>query len=84
MREVLSLRLSDEEHAAIELAAKREGLRPSEFLRRAGPMVAHRLRPAAKPKPRPAAPLQPPKVGGPHVTRTYRSFAEYRNGGVGV
>ena len=28
----------------------------------------------------PRAPPQPPKDNGAHVTRTYRSFAEYRSG----
>lgn len=80
-REVVSLRLSDEEKAAIELAAKREGLRPSEFLRRVGLMVAHRLREASRPEPRPAKAPEPPKDDGPHFTITYPSFEAYRNRG---
>jgi hypothetical protein len=80
-REVVSLRLSDEERAAIELAAKREGFSVSEFLRRAGLMVAHRLREASKPKPRPVWALEPPRDEVAHVTRTYRSWFEYANRG---
>lgn len=83
-REVVSLRLSAEEKGAIEEAARERRITPSDFLRQAALLVAHRLREAAKPKPVPvrAAP-DPPADDGPHVTRTYRSLAEYKQGGFG-
>ena len=85
-REVVSLRLSGEEKAAIEAAARSRRITPSELIRQAALLVAHRVAEAAK-KPKPKAVVvepDPRRDPGPHVMRTYRSFAEYRSGGGGV
>jgi hypothetical protein len=84
-RSVVSLRLSDAEREVVEAAALRERITPSEFLRRAALLVAHRLSEATKPKPRTVpAPPPEPEDDGPHLTRTYSSFDEYQHGGFGA
>jgi len=84
-REVASLRLNEEERAAIEAAARRERITPSEFLRSAALLVAHRLAEAAKrpkPKPKPVeVEPEPRRDSEPHVTTTYPSFEADRNRG---
>lgn len=81
-RSVVSLRLSDAEREAVETAAQKRRITPSEFLRQAALLVAHRLTEATKPKIRPveAPPPEPLEDDGPHLTRTYRSLEEYRAG----
>jgi hypothetical protein len=79
---VVSVRLSGEEKAAIDAAARQQGVLRSDFLRRAALVVAHRLVEAAKPKPKPAElKREPRREPGPHFTTTYPSFEAYRNRG---
>jgi len=88
-RKVLSLRLSDDEKNAIASAAATQRITPSEFLRQAALLVAHRLAEAAKPKPRPFAVRKrsgvPGPIDEPHVFRTWtgEAYLAHRRGGFG-
>jgi hypothetical protein len=81
-RDVVPLRLSSDEKAAIERAARNRRLTLSEFLRQAALAVAYRLSETAS-SPREdgaeARPPDPPKrPDGRHVVTTYASFEEYQ------
>jgi hypothetical protein len=90
-RDVLAVRLSDDERKALERAAAKGRITLSAFLRWAGLLMAQRLEHADDREPEPARvrPVKapPPAVAvphlgnppfEPHVVNTYASFEQYR------
>jgi hypothetical protein len=81
-RDVCAVRLSADERAAIEKAARRQRLTLSEFLRRAALVVAYRVGREVESRPKPPEPeperasLFPPAAA---VVNTYSSFEAYRS-----
>ncbi len=87
-RDVLTLRLSDQEREKIAAAAAKERLTLSEFLRRAALLIAHRLElPRVEPETENVRSPNPPEIPankaastppGRHVFNTYHSLEQYR------
>jgi len=81
-REVVPLRLAEDEKAAIAKAAAALKITVSEFLRRAALLAAFRLDERTKPAPSPPEPKwEPPAVPvtpTPHYSATYSSWEQYQ------
>lgn len=88
-RDVLSLRLNDDERALLEQAAKKQRVSLSEFLRRCALLVAFRLEHPQTDEPKRdeqrrsrgchiAVTTPGPTPEPPHAFTTYRSFEDYR------
>ena len=79
-RDVLSVRLSEEERSALERAARGLRLTVSEFLRRAGLVAAFRVEQGTEveAEPEPEMTGERAAYAGQHVSTTYSSFGAFR------